>query len=298
MIAEPIVDAHHHVWRVADLAWLSGPPLPRIFGDYEAIRRDYPIEEYLAEARPTGVVASVYVQTNWPAGRELEEVAWVQSVADAHGFPHAIVGYADLADPRVAATLEAMTRFPGVRGVRQQLHWHANPRYRFAPRPDVMNDVQWRRGLAEVERRGLVFELQVFAGQMADAANLARDFPAVRFVLAHAGMLEDRGREGWARWRAGMRELAACPNVTTKLSGLGTFEHRCALDLWRPVIEKTLAMFGPDRCMFGSNVPVEKLWTTYADIVAVVRASLAGLSPRARAAVMHDTAVRVYRLPR
>lgn len=298
MIAEPIVDAHHHVWRVADLAWLSGPPVPRIFGDYEAIRRDYPIEEYLAEARPAGVVASVYVQTNWPPGRELDEVAWVQSVADAHGFPHAIVGYADLADPGVAATLEAMTRFPAVRGVRQQLHWHPNPQYRFAPRPAVMSEPQWRRGLAEVERRALVFELQVFASQMADAARLARDFPGVTFVLAHAGMLEDRSLEGWARWRAGMRALAACPNVTTKFSGLGTFAHRCAVELWHPVIEETLALFGPDRCMFGSNVPVEKLWTTYAEIVAVVRASLDGLDPRERTAVLHDTAVRVYRLAR
>ena len=96
-----VIDAHHHVWRQADLAWLQGPPQPRIFGEYAAIRRDYPIEEYAAEARAAGVVRSVYVQTNWPAGREEEEVAWVQAEADRHGFPHAIVGYADLAAPTV-----------------------------------------------------------------------------------------------------------------------------------------------------------------------------------------------------
>src|SRR5512132_611108 len=291
-----VADAHHHIWRQADLAWLQGPPQPRIFGEYAAICRDYPIEEYVAEARAAGVLRSVYVQTNWPAGREEEEVAWVQSVADRHGFPHAIVGYADLAAPAVGATLDRMSKHPRLRGIRQQLHWHETPLYRFAARPDLMDDPAWRRGLGEVARRGLLFELQVFAGQMADSTRLARDFPDLTLVLMHAGMLEDRSPAGWARWRDGMRALAACPNVVVKLSGLGTFVHRCAVDLWRPVIEETVAMFGADRCMFGSNFPVEKLWTSYADLVAVVGECLAYLGDRERAAVWSQTCARVYRL--
>jgi predicted TIM-barrel fold metal-dependent hydrolase len=295
-MTEAIVDAHHHIWRLADLPWLSGPTVPRIFGEYGAIRRDYPIEEYLGEARAAGVVKSVYVQTNWPVDRAVDEVAWVQAVADRHGYPHAIVGFADLADPEVESTLDRMTAFRGLRGIRQQLHWHDNPLYRFAARPDLMNDTAWRRGLGAVGRRGLVFELQIFADQMADGARLARDFPGLTFALMHAGMLEDRRPAGWARWREGMRALAACPNVVVKISGLGTFEHRCAVDLWRPVIEETLTLFGAERCMFGSNVPVEKLWATYAEVVAAVRESLAGLSADERRAVWHDTAARVYRL--
>jgi predicted TIM-barrel fold metal-dependent hydrolase len=167
---------------------------------------------------------------------------------------------------------------------------------RFAARPDLVNDPAWRRGLAEVGRRGLVIELQLFAGQMADGTRLADDFPGVTFVLLHGGMLEDRSNEGWRRWRGGMRVLAACPNVHVKLSGLGTFERRCRVDLWRPVIEETLALFGPDRCMFGSNFPVEKLWTSYGELLAVMRTCLASLDAPARTAVWHDTAARVYRL--
>ena len=295
-MTDAIVDAHHHIWRLADLPWLSGPTVPRIFGEYGAIRRDYPIEEYLGEARGAGVVKSVYVQTNWPTERAVDEVAWVQSVTDRHGFPHAIVGFADLADPDVESTLDKMSTFRSLRGVRQQLHWHANPLYRFAARPDLMNDPAWRRGLVAVGRRRLVFELQIFADQMADSVRLAGDFPDITFVLMHAGMLEDRTEVGWARWRAGMRALAGCPNVVVKISGLGTFEHRCAVDLWRPVIEETLALFGADRCMFGSNVPVEKLWATYAEVVAVVQESLAGFRVDERRAMWHDTAARVYRL--
>jgi predicted TIM-barrel fold metal-dependent hydrolase len=271
--------------------------VPRIFGEYDAIRRDYPIEEYVAEAARAGMVKSVYVQTNWSPGRGVDEVAWVQAVADRHGFPTAIVGFADLAAPDVEATLDAMAAFPSLRGIRQQLHWHVQPRYRFAERADLVDDPGWRSGLAGLARRGLLFELQVFAEQMADSARLARDFPDLTLVLLHAGMLQDRSPAGWARWRDGMRSLAACPNVVVKLSGLGTFVRSCAVDLWRPVIEKTVEMFGPDRCMFGSNVPVEKLWTSYAEIVDVTATCLEHLRGHEQAAVWHDTAVRVYGLP-
>ncbi len=295
-MTEPIVDAHHHIWRLADLPWLAGPPVPRIFGDYQALRRDYLVEEYVAAVRPEGVVKSVYVQVNVAPGAETDEVAWVQSVADRAGFPHAIVGYADLAAPDLAAALDRHQAHTNFRGVRQQIHWHDKPLYRFAPRPDVMRDPAWRRGMKELERRGLSFELQVFASQMADAASLARDFPGVTFVLQHAGMLEDRSAAGWAAWRGGMTQLAACPNIVAKLSGLGTFEHACTTALWRPVIEETIATFGAARCLFGSNFPIESLWTRYADIVAVTTECLSRCSAAERRAILHDNAVRIYRL--
>ena len=291
-----IIDAHHHIWRQADLKWLQGPQQPRIFGEYGALQRDYSIDEFLQDVRGSNVVKSVYVQANWPAERSVDEVAWVQSVADRHGFPHGIVGYADLGASDVAATLDNMLQHKNLRGIRQQIHWHEKTLYRFATRPDLMNDPGWRRGLKEIEKRGLLFELQVFASQMGDSTRLAREFPGLTFVLLHAGMFEDRSANGIAAWRKGMRLLAACPNVVTKFSGLGTFERQCSVDLWRQPVEETLALFGPARCMFGSNFPIEKLWTPYGPIIATMQALLAGVSPSDRQAIFHDTAARVYRL--
>jgi len=131
---------------------------------------------------------------------------------------------------------------------------------------------------------------------MADAARLARAFPDLRLVMRHAGMLFDRSEAGWTAWRAGMSALAACPNVVTKLSGLGTFEHRCGADIWKPVIRETIERFGPARCMFGSNFPVEKLWARYVDEVEATRASIADLSAAEQHEVFYATAARVYRL--
>ena len=295
-MTDVIIDAHHHIWRLSETPWLNGPPQPRIFGDYTALRRDYFMDELLQAFRLQGVAKSVYIQINVAPGKEVEEVEWVQSVADRHGYPHGIIGYADLAAPHVGEILDRQTACANLRGIRQQLHWHEKPLYRFAPRPDLANDPAFRAGMKELEKRGLLFELQIFAGQMADAAHLARGFPGVTFVLLHAGMLEDRSAEGWTRWREGMTALAACPNIHVKLSGLGTFEHRCSAALWKPVVEETLSIFGAQRCLFGSNWPIESLWTSYDRIIDVMRECTAALTEEERRAVFHDTAQRIYRL--
>lgn len=218
-----VVDSHHHIWRQRDLACLQGEEQPRIFGACRPIMRDYPLEEFAADAAPSGVTRSVYVQANWPEGRAFEEAEWVQGEADRAGTVGGIVAFADFARSDVDRHLERLRALPNLRGIRQQLHWHERPLYRFAARPDLSDDPDWRRGLRLLAQTGLVFELQVFAGQADPAERLARDFPDQRFILEHAGMLEDRSDAGWARWRRLMERLAPHPNVSTKLSGLGTF---------------------------------------------------------------------------
>jgi len=291
-----IIDAHHHIWRKNDLPWLRDEPQPRIFGEYASIRRDYPIEEYLADIQAQHVEKSVYVQTNWTPSDGVKEVAWVQSVADRSTHLNAIVGYADLGSPKVEETLAQQRQFTRFRGIRQQLHWHTNSQYRFASRPDLMNDSGWRRGFSLLEKFGLIFELQIFANQMSDGVALAAAFPGIKIVLEHAGMLEDRSREGWERWREGMRQLAKERNVYVKLSGLGTFERTCSKELMRPVILETIEMFGPNRCMFGSNFPIEKIWTSYAELLAAYQSVLADFSLQERNEIMGNTAATVYSL--
>ena len=296
MSTVPIVDAHHHVWRRADLPWLLGPMQPRIFGPYEAIRRDYLIDEYLGDIANTAVTRSVYVQANWAPDRFEDEVAWVQRVADESGWPHAIVGYADLRAADVRPQLDRLAKYPLLRGVRMQLHWHENEMYRFAARPDLALDPVLQRNVARLADYGMVFDLQVFAGQMAGAAELAAACPDVTFVLQHAGMLEDLSPEGRAEWRAGMERLAARPNVVSKLSAFGTFLHRNDPAHIGGVLRDTVGMFGADRCLFGSNFPIEKLWTSYGALLGAFLAAASDLPDDARAAIFEGTAMRVYRL--
>ena len=256
-----IIDAHHHIWRRNDLPWLDGPMQPRIFGPYEPIRRDYPISEYLADIAGSDVTRSVYVQANWAKDRFEDEVAYVQQAADETGFPQGIVGYADFLADDVRPQLDRLTKYRGMRGLRMQLQWHENPQYRFAAKPDLARDPTFQQNVARLADYGWTFDLQVFAGQMDGAAELAAGAPKVTFILQHAGMLEDLSAAGWAHWRDGMRRLAACPNVVSKLSGLGTFIHKNDPDHIAAIVRETVEIFGPTRCLFGSNFPVEKLWT-------------------------------------
>jgi predicted TIM-barrel fold metal-dependent hydrolase len=288
-----LVDSHFHIWRQADLPWLLGPMQPRIFGPYEPIRRDYPIAEYLGDCRPAGVTEAVYVQANWATDRSLDEVTYVSQASDESGFPIAIVAYADMLLEDVRPQLDQLARNARVRGVRMQLHWHENALYRFAGGPDLARDPRVIGNVGRLAEYGFSFDLQVFADQMAGAAELAAACPKVTFVLQHAGMLEDLSPEGIAAWRKGMALLAAQPNITSKLSGLGTFQRRNDPEHIAFIIGETLALFGPERCLFGSNFPIEKLWTSYGELIAAHRAAV---PEAARAAVFNETARRVYRL--
>ena len=291
-----MIDAHHHIWRQADLPWLMGPEQPRIFGSYGAIRRDYLIDEFLADLEGTGIERSVYVQANWAPDRAEEEVAWVQAVADRTGWPHGIVGYADFAGSDLKPVLDRFSAYPLMRGFRQQFHWHETAAYRFAPGPRQLAEPEVARNIALLADYGWSFDLQVFPAQMEDAAALARACPEVTFILQHAGMLVDTTEAGWAEWRGGMKRLADCPNVVTKLSAFGTFIHRNDPDFVAQMIAETLAIFPPDRAMYGSNFPIEKIWTDYGSLFDAFTGATADLTQNQRDAIFNDTAERVYRL--
>lgn len=296
-MTSPIVDAHHHIWRFDRTPWLSGPTLPRIFGDYQGIRRDYLIDEFAADAVRHGVVASVHVQANVAPDAAWDEARWAADSGRRRGLVQAVVAFADLAGADIGDQLDRVMTVAAVRGIRQQLHWHPRPDRSFAPVPDLMRRPEWRRGLRALTTRGLLFELQVFPHQFGHAIALIDAFPDTRFVLLHAGMPDDQTPDAMAFWRRGMRRIAERPNVFVKLSGLGTFSRRCDFQEWQSVIEPTVDTFGPGRCMFGSNFPIEKLWTTYFNLVAVFRAAIRRYSPPEQAQILHDVATGVYHLP-
>src|SRR3569833_4072588 len=108
----PMIDTHHLIWLRKDVAWLADPPIPRMFGDYFGIRRDYLVEEWMADIVPQGAVKSVHVTAMWGPGKALDETKWLQAVADKHGYPHGIDANVDLASDDAGATLEAQKRYP------------------------------------------------------------------------------------------------------------------------------------------------------------------------------------------
>ena len=202
-LMQKAIDSHFHIWRQKDQPWLVGPMVPRIFGPYEPIRRDYPIEEFLADQAGSGVEKAVYVQTNWAKEDFEKEVAFVSETAKRSGWPHAIVGYADMTVDDVRPQIDRLKKYPLLRGVRMQLHWHETPAFRFAQSADQVIDPWCRRNVARLKDYGLSFDLQLFPAQMKDGLQLVGENPQTNFILTHTGMLTDlaepvgRGMEGW-----------------------------------------------------------------------------------------------------
>ena len=293
---EGIVDAHHHIWRLNDLGWLKGPTQPRIFGEYQAIKRDYLIEDFTRDLEGSGVEQSVYIQVNWPPHEELLEAEWVQNISIKNGWPHAFVGYVDFGAEDAKATLRKLNTFPLMRGIRQQLHWHENPQYCFQSTPDLMNQSAWQRNFSLIQEYGWSFELQVFASQMKNAARFASDFPEIPMILQHCGMPEDTSKVGMNSWRDGMTRLAERPNVHCKFSGLGTFIHRNDPNFIADITGECIEMFTTDRCLYGSNFPIEKIWAEYGSIVNAFLKATAELSEADQESIMRNNAMRLYRL--
>jgi len=292
----PVIDTHHHIWLRKDVAWLADPPIPRMFGDYFGIRRDYPVQEWINDIVPQGVTKSVHVTAMWGIGRALDETKWLQATADEHGFPHGIVCNVDLADSNVEAALKAQKQFSNLRGVRQMLYWDSPSVRQAAPRPDYCNDAGFRRGFALLEKHDLSFELQIYAGQATYAAELVKAFPNIRMILVHAGMLTERTPQAIEQWRAALTSLAAFPNLHVKLSGLGMYSQGITLPQTRQVIRDAIQIFGVGRTIYGSNFPLEKLHASYADFLGIYRTVLSEYTAAEQCAVLHDNAARFYRL--
>jgi predicted TIM-barrel fold metal-dependent hydrolase len=287
------VDAHHHIWPATGLPWLDGPMIPRIFGPYEPLQgKAYTADEYAADAQASGFSQSVYVQANWKLEDSLKEVQWVHEQHERTGWPHAIVGCADLFAENAIETLEAQKEAsPLMRGTRLQLHWHEHEAFRFASGPDRAADPTLNANIARLTELDYVFELQVFPNQLASATQLVADHPDVTFVLAHAGMPIDG-----EPWRDALIELAKYPNVNVKLSGQGTFIHRVDPERIAQVTKVVLDTFGAGRAMFGSNFPIESLWTDFSSLIGAWLGVLAEYPDEVRQDVLGRTARRVYRL--
>ena len=295
----PVVDSHHHLfWDPKNYPWMDQPMRPMIFGDdWSALKREYQVEDLKADFAAHNVVKSVHVQANFDISRPVDETAGLQAIADTHGFPQGIVGHADLTDPNLETVLDGHMSHANTRGIRQQVYWHPQNEYwRYVDRPDLCLSTSFRRGLSILSDKGLTFDFQGFASQFADLAMLARECSNLNICLVHAGMLTATDSSTVAEWREALEVLKPCENVFIKVSGLNTFTRKVDANLMGIAANTALDMFGPDRCFFGSNYPVERMWTSFGDYMSAQKDVLAERSDAELGKFFHDTARDFYSL--
>jgi predicted TIM-barrel fold metal-dependent hydrolase len=296
--APRLIDAHvHHV----DLGrfrypWLEHP-------DFAALRAGYLPASYRADAAGTPVEGWVHVQAEVDHALDpVAETAWVSALAEqaravAVPGPLACVVYADLQAPDLPGLLARHARYPLTRGVRQEAWFDPASTRADIPRHDLLNDPAWREGYAALAEFGLSFDLLAWPWQLRQAAAIATDAPAVPVVLEHLGLPDPARDRGLQAWRAGVGALAELPHACVKLSAFSLLGIPRDADRVREVVGELLELFGPERCMAGSNFPVERLAGGFGSWWELILATLDGLPDHDRAEVLEGTARRFYRLP-
>jgi L-fuconolactonase len=308
-----ICDPHHHLWRESGFDW---PP--------------YHTDELNADLQAGhNVVSTVFVECGWafrsdgpehlrPVG-ETEDVAAAAAVSPIR----AIVAYADLTLPtaQLGEVLDAHESAGAglFRGIRDRCAYDENAS-RVSSRPALEGKLarpEFRRGLATLAARGYTFDAWLFHPQLADLLDAVGAVAEASIVLDHlggplgVGVFADRRDEVMAGWRDSIAALAACPNVTVKLGGIGMVRYgmgrpRLAdgagetsaqlVERWGDHIRFVIDTFGPQRCMFESNFPVDRDGADYVALWNAFKLIAAPYSPTERAALLHDTAARVYRV--
>jgi predicted TIM-barrel fold metal-dependent hydrolase len=231
-----------------------------------------------------------------------------------------IVSFADLTlGAAVGEVLDAhIAVSPRFRGIRHAAGWDASDAVRNShtnPPQHLLGRADFRLGFAELGKRGLTFDAWLYHPQIGELTDLARAFPATTIVLDHfggplgIGPYEGRRAEIFARWRDDVRALAACPNVVAKLGGLvmpvngfgfhkrdrpATSDELVAAT--RDYYEHAIDCFGPSRCMFESNFPVDKQSCSYAVLWNSFKKLASRFSAAEKSSLFHDTSARVYRV--
>ena len=212
------------------------------------------------------------MEAEWDPSDPLGEMDFVSGFVRS-GFPTVAIAQAWLDRDDCEAVLDSHAARGFVRGIRHK------------PKPGMMDHAKWRAGYRRLAPLGLHFELQAPWPQLGEAVRLARDFPQTAIVLNHTGLPSDEDLPGW---RAALAALAALPNVSVKISGLGNVDRK------REVILAAIELFGAARAMFASNFPVDSLRATFDCIYSEFSLITQDFSSAERRALFHDNAVRIY----
>ena len=291
MTLHPIIDTHVHFWDqlhpTLRWGWLAPEAQHPILGNIDAIKSvSYEVDAFAAESRFAGVKGAVHVQAAVGTPDPVDETIWLTEMAERSPLPFVIVAGVDLSAPDVRDRLAAHRVSPLLRGVRDY------------GREDYLADPAFQRGVAALAEFDLLLDLDCAWEDMSTARDLARSVPQTTVVLEHIGYpREPANPDYFAAWRTGMAAIAEAPNVMCKISGLGMLRPGWTIDELRPWVEHAIDTFGPDRCMFGSNWPIDRLYASYDAYVDAYRELISGYSVAEQALLLTGVAVRVYAIP-
>jgi predicted TIM-barrel fold metal-dependent hydrolase len=286
-----LIDTHVHFWdqRRADLRypWLEAGVAHPVLGDIDIMKSPlYDVAAFHAESRFAGVEKVVHVEAAARAADPMAEPDWVRSLAPNAELPIAIVAHLDLSAPSGANDVKRLADRTEVQGIRD----FGVVRYL----EDPGQAPHFEANLKEMEEAGLLLDLDCAWEHMGRAKALADAHPGLQIVLEHIGYPRSRDDAYFANWSPAMRDLATAGNVHCKLSGLGMTDRRWTVESLRRWVATSIEAFGPSRCLFGSNWPVDRIASSYDALVAAFLELISGYRPGEQEAMCCRNAEGLY----
>jgi predicted TIM-barrel fold metal-dependent hydrolase len=289
MAAIPFIDTHFHLHTLLHptlrYGWLERDAVHPLLGPIYSIKPpQYDIEDYIAEIRFSNVPKAIHVEAAVGTPDPVDETAWLQEMADRHGYPHGIVAEAHLAEPDVEEVLNRHLEYKNVRGIRD-----------FGP-GDYLVNPDWQRGFKLLGKYNLVACVDTRPERSAKLAALARMAPEVTICVDHCAFPQERTPGYFEMWRKAMRELAEVPSIHMKVSGLGMRDPRWTVDSIRPWVLSSIEIFGVDRIVFGTNWPVDRMFSSYPDLINAYAEIISGFSKDEQLRMFSTNAERLFRI--
>ncbi len=286
---EALIDTHVHFWdrSVEGLSWAwlePGFSHPRLGRLPEIATDHYVVEELRRDSAGCDVTKVVHIQAA-KAADPVIETRWMQDLYETTGWPNAAIGYVDLASPDAADTARRHLDVPIFRGVRD------------LPAGERLDQPEVIRGFNAVAALGVPIEVMTPWPNYGHVRDLARGNLGTTVILGHAGLPVARDAEYLSRWRMAIGDLAREPNIVCKISALASgADPDWSVASIRPWFLGCVDAFGTERCMLGTNWPIDSLFGDYPRLIAAYREIAADLSPTERTDLFVNTATRTYRL--
>lgn len=281
----PFTETHVHFHDLLEPTlrydWLAPDPDEPDLGVLRVER--YRAEDFLTETRFQNVTRVIHMEATDGPDR-VAETRWLQAVNERLGIPHGAIAGASLTAPDLDAVLAAQMAFPIVRGIRDL-------RY-----DDHLVEERWQAGFARLGEHDLICCLAPPIERYATAAAMAARTPQTTLCIDHTGLPPRHDDATFALWREELAKLAAVPSVVLKISGLAMGDRAWTPASLRRWVLTGIELFGVERCCFGTNWPVDRLGSSYGDVLDAYDEITADFTEEERLALFSGNANRIFRV--
>lgn len=287
----PIIDTHIHLWdfKHPELKWdwLLPEVTHPIIGNIDAMKSQrYILDDLWAEARFADISGFVHIQAAIGSPSSVTETRWLQEMSESGPVPMKIIANASLGSASALDELHQHRESSGFVGIRD-----------FGAEPMLASgslDKRYETSLIFLTENNLVFDLDCEWMNMPAALDLARRHPDLKIVLEHIGYPRSRDDEYFANWSKGVKTLSQAENVTMKISGLGMTDPRFTKTSLQRWVEVCLEAYGANRCLLGSNWPVDRLFSSYDAIINLEREFISQFSVAEQKRITTENAMEIY----